>query len=448
MSDTGMTRRSFLRGSTSLGIAGLFSSPSLVAHPAPSDGFGVLAVGVRGRGGRVGLQAGRFGRVIACCDVDSSSVDVFLEELAKQQPEKPRIYKDYREALQHDGVDLVVIGTPDHWHTPILIDTVEAGKDVYCEKPMTLTIEEGVRICRAVKKSERVVQVGTQQRSEYEQRFLKAVAMARSGLLGERLTARCYIGKGARGGPFPTEEPPKGLDWDFWLGPAPQIGYSEKRCHSSFRWWFEYSGGKMTDWGAHHIDIAQWALGVEKTGPDEIVAEGNLPLGRELTYELLTGKIEGVGALNRYNTATTFKVEFRYANGNRLEVREGPGNGIRIRGDSGELFVSRKMLVGPMVSDIEASESGSRWLEEEIIRLYRDSTPTRHMEDFIRCVKKRQEPISDVYTHHRSMTACHLANIALITGRTLRWDPVAQNFVNDPEASALLSRPGRSVYTT
>lgn len=203
----------------------------------------------------------------------------------------------------------------------------------------------------------------------------------------------------------------------------------------------------MTDWGAHHVDISQWALGVENTGPDKIEAEGNLPLGRELTYELLTGKIGSVGPLNRFNTATAYRVQADYANGNRLEVLDEAGYSIRIKGELGEIFVSRDMLVGRIISEIEASESGSKWLEMEVIRLYRDLPPSSHMGDFIHCVKERIDPISDVYTHHRSMTTCHLANIALITGRRLRWDPSSEDFVNDSEASALLGRHGRAGYS-
>lgn len=443
-----VTRRAFLKTSTFVGFAGINAAPLLgLNQPKASDGFGVLAIGVRGRGGGVARAAGRFGSVVACCDVDTACVDLFLEKLMQQQAQRPRVYKDYREALEHPNVDIVTIGTPDHWHTPILIAALNAGKDVYCEKPLTLTIDEGRQIAEAVRRTGRIVQVGTQQRTEFDQMFLKAVVLARSGRLGEELTATCYIGEAESGGPFPTSSPPPTLDWDFWLGPAPAVPYTKERCHNTFRWWFEYSGGKLTDWGAHHIDIAQWALRAEHTGPVEIAANGDLPLGRELTYELLTGQIEPLDPLNRYNTAITFKVVAKFPNRNKIIVLHGPGNGIHIKGNLGELFVSRSMLTGTTAGEVESSQSGSRWLSREVIELYKDREPTHHMDDFIYCVKERQQPISDVFTHHRAVSTCHLSNIALITGRELRWDPESEDFINDPEASALISRDSRRSYS-
>ncbi|HUV13537.1 MAG TPA: Gfo/Idh/MocA family oxidoreductase [Acidobacteriota bacterium] len=443
-----VTRRAFLKTSTFVGFAGINASPLWGQNQASaSDGLGVLAIGVRGRGGGVARAAGRFGPIVACCDVDTACVDLFFEKLMQQQAERPKVYKDYREALEHPGVDIVTIGTPDHWHTPILIAALNAGKDVYCEKPLTLTIGEGNQIAAAVKRTGRIVQVGTQQRTEFDQMFLKAVVLARSGRLGEKLTATCYIGEAESGGPFRTLSPPATLDWDLWLGPAPAVPYTEERCHNTFRWWFEYSGGKLTDWGAHHIDIAQWALRAENTGPVEIAAKGDLPIGRELTYELLTGQIEPEGPLNRYNTATRFKVAAKFANSNKIIVRHGPGNGVHIKGNLGELFVSRSMLTGTTVGEVESSQSGSRWLKNEVIELYRDREPTQHMDDFIHCVKERQQPISDVFTHHRVVSTCHLSNIALILGRNLRWDPESEDFINDPEASALISRDSRTNFS-
>ncbi len=185
MTDTKSTRRDFLKTSAAVGAAGFMSpyvwTTSHARAQSANDGFGVLAIGVRGRGGGVGRSAGKYGRVIACCDVDTASSDGFLQKLGKQQESKPAVYKDYRKALEHKGVDIVTIGTPDHWHTAILIAAMKAGKDVYCEKPMTLTVDEGKRICKVAKETGRVVQVGTQQRSEHKRMFLKAVAVARSG---------------------------------------------------------------------------------------------------------------------------------------------------------------------------------------------------------------------------------------------------------------------------
>jgi predicted dehydrogenase len=453
MSRPKTSRRDFLKSSLALGAAGAaaacFSASAPAAGPSANDGVGVLAVGVRNKGGGDGAAAGKYGRVVACCDVDASSSDLFLKRIEKQQPFPPAIYKDYRKALERKDVDVVTIGTPDHWHTAILIAALRAGKDVYCEKPMTLTIDEGKKILRAAEETGRVVQVGTQQRSEYNQAFLKAVAIAQSGRLGKRLTATCMIGQGRAGGPFSTTDPPATLDWDFWLGQAPKVPYTKERCHGSFRSWFEYSGGKMTDWGAHHVDIAQWAIGADHTGPVEIAGEGLLPLGREATLAMLTRHLP---LPNSYSTAVTFKIRLAFANGNTIVVTDGPDNGILIEGDKGRIFVSRGnrsagKLTGKPVEEIEASAADRQWLADEVIKLYQGKQPTTHMANFIQCVKERGRPISDVWTHHRSVSSCHLCNIALLTGRKLTWDPEKEDFPGDAEASSLLAREQRRPYT-
>ncbi len=173
----------------------------------------------------------------------------------------------------------MIIGTPDHWHTKICIDAMHAGKDVYCEKPLTLTIDEGKKLGQVAKETKRVVQVGTQQRSDHNRVFLLAVAMVRDGRIGKIRKVTASIGGGPSGGPFPATDPPAELNWDMWLGQAPKVAYRQHRCHDDFRWWYEYSGGKLTDWGAHHVDIGQWAIGMENSGPDSIeVVKGVLPV--------------------------------------------------------------------------------------------------------------------------------------------------------------------------
>ena len=162
----------------------------------------------------------------------------------------------------------MIIGTPDHWHTKICIDAMQAGKDIYCEKPLTLTIDEGKKLGQVAKETGRVVQVGTQQRSDHNRVFLLAVAMVRDGRIGKIRKVTAAIGGGPTGGPFPADNPPAELNWDMWLGQAPKVDYREHRCHAEFRWWYEYSGGKLTDWGAHHVDIGQWAIGMENSGPE------------------------------------------------------------------------------------------------------------------------------------------------------------------------------------
>jgi predicted dehydrogenase len=225
------------------------------------------------------------------------------------------------------------------------------------------------------------------------------------------------------------------------------VPYCPQRCHGSFRWWLEYSGGKMTDWGAHHVDIAQWAIGAEDSGPVELEGEGDFPLGREQTLAMITGKIPQTDLPNGYNTATKFNIRMKYVGGNTIVVRHGPDNGVLIEGEKGRIFVNRGKLTGAPVEAIAASEEETARLDEEVVKLYHGRQPTSHMQNFIDCVKDRSTPISDVFTHHRSVSACHLANMAILLGRRLTWDPQAEDFVGDAEASSMVSRRQRAPYT-
>ena len=439
-----MNRRNFLK--TTGALAPAIWTGRYARAQSPNDRLNVLSIGVGNRGSVDALAAAKLGRLIAVCDVDSAKSGVFLQKLAKVQDAKPDLYKDYRKALEHKGIDVVTIGTPDHWHTAILIAAVRAGKDVYCEKPLTLTIDEGKKICKVVKETGRVVQVGTQQRTEMKQMFLQASVLARSGRLGKKLTAVCTIGPGRAGGPFPVVDPPETLDWDMWLGQAPKMPFSTERCHSTFRQWFDYSGGKLTDWGAHHVDIAHWALGVENTGPVEIEGAGEFPLGRELMLSMLQGKKDRESIPNCYQTAVTFEIALTFANGNKIILKDKPGNGIRLEGEKDQIFVSRSEITGPLIESIKASQQETAWLSEEVVKLYKGKRPTTHMENFFSAVRDRSTPISDVFTHHRSVSSCHLCNIAMLLGRKLKWDPEAQDFIGDSEATALLSRKQRKPY--
>lgn len=238
----------------------------------------IAAIGVggsRGRysqGGYIARRAAEFGEMIAVCDVD----DLHVAEFNEGSGGKLSTFRDYRVLFDKVRPDVVTIGTPDHWHVPIAIAAMEAGCDVYCEKPLTLSIDEGKEVCRVVRKTGRVFQVGTQQRSEDELRFLKAIAVVQSGRLGKNVNAFLAIGGSPVEGPFASSPAPPDLNWDLWVGPAPKAEYSDQR-RKFFRWYFEYSGGKMTDWGAHHIDIAQWALGKENEGPVSVKGSGSFP---------------------------------------------------------------------------------------------------------------------------------------------------------------------------
>jgi len=447
MSAARSNRRDFLRGSVGLAAAGMavpcFCSRVGLGAESKGEKLTVAAIGVGGRGSDIGNQAAQLGSMVACCDVDSGNANRFAEGIAKQNRPKPVTYGDYRKVLERKDVQAVTIGTPDHWHAKIAIEAMKAGKDVYCEKPLTLTIDEGRRICKAVEQSRRVFQVGTQQRSS-ARFFLPAVALARSGRLGKPLKVTCSIGKGPASEVFPASDPPQGLDWDLWLGQAPKVPYTRQRCHGTFRWWLEYSGGKLTDWGAHHVDIAQWAIGCERTGPVEIQGKGEFPgLPRDFDpVAFFAGKLK---LPDRYNTATEFHIDLKFANGSQIHVQHGPDNGIWIEGERGKIFVNRSKITGKPIEEL--SDADKEWLRGEMKRLYKGREPAGHMQNFFDCVKGRAEPVSDVFTHHRALSSCHLCNIAMLLKRKLAWDPVQEDFVGDDQASALVARPQRKPYT-
>lgn len=431
-----LTRRHFLI-TTAATMPAFWIATNVRGAEAANDKLNVAAIGVGGRGSGIGHNAGQLGNLVACCDVDRSHAERFAGKYGGQC----EIYTDYRKLLERKDVDVVTIGTPDHWHTAIALAALKTGRDVYCEKPVTLTVDEGKLLCRVVKETKRVFQAGTQQRSD--KRFLTAVALARSGRLGQTLTATCSIGGGPKGGPFPTGTPPAGLDWDFWLGQAPKVAYTRERCHGSFRWWLEYSGGKLTDWGAHHVDIAQWGLGYEHSGPVEIEGQGDFPNLPE-DFDPVAFFAGKQTVPNGYNTATQFEITLTFDNGSRIVVRHGPGNGIEFAGEKGTLFVSRSQLTGKPVE--EMPEADVAWLNEEIDKLYKGMPRHGHMGNFFECVKTRREPVSDIFSHHRELSSCHLCNLAMLLKRKLRWDPRQEMFVGDDQANALVRRPQRKGY--
>jgi predicted dehydrogenase len=324
---------------------------------------------------------------------------------------------------------------------------------VYCEKPLTLTIDEGIQICTAVKETGRVFQVGTQQRTDHDRLFLKAIAIVKSGRLGKKVNAFVAIGGGAVGGPFATTSPPEGLDWDMWVGPAQGADYSFER-RKEFRWYYDYSGGKMTDWGAHHIDIAQWALGVDRTGPVKISGTGKFtPIVPE--HFDWVAYFDGKASLpNGFHTPSQFNIKLEYANGATLEVcdyykRDGQRiefpNGVLFEGEEGRIFVNRERLTGKPVEDMK--DADKKKLKEQVVEVYGGKAPSSHMGNFFDSVKSRGTPISDVESHHRTMTTCHLCNIALMLGRDLKWNPDAEQFDGDEQATMLLSRPRREKFS-
>jgi len=432
-------RRDFLKAAGLAAAAPYFWTATRArAQTSANDKLGVGCIGVGGRGSGIGGDCcRRAGVKVAVADVDLSHAERFAGG-----DSSVKVYQDYRKLLEHKDIDIVTIGTPDHWHVKIAIEALLAGKHVYCEKPLTLTIDEGKKLRAVVQRSGKVFQVGTQQRSDG--RFLLAVAMARSGRLGKPLKATCSIGGGPSGGPFPTSDPPPQLDWNMWLGQCPVVPYTRERCHGSFRWWLEYSGGKLTDWGAHHVDIATWGLGHENTGPVEIEGEGTFPNIPD-DFDPVAFFAGKQRIPNGFNSAMQFHIDLRFADGSVIHVQHGPDNGIWFEGDKGRIFVNRGRISGKPVEELTADERAA--YEKEIDKLYKGKPRRGHMQNFLDCVRDGGEPVSDVASHHRELTSCHLCNIAMLLKRKLRWDPVQEQFLGDEQANALVSRPQRAPYT-
>jgi predicted dehydrogenase len=382
-------------------------------------------IGTGDRWGAVGPQAMRFSDCVAVCDVDAQHAARAKDRVNREQSRSPDVLEDYRRVLDRKDIDIVTIVTPDHWHTKIAIEALKAGKDVFCEKPLTLTIDEGKMICKAVKETGRVFQVGTQQRSEFAGRFLTAVALCHQGRLGKIQKVECRIGGGDRGGPFKETDPPPHLNWAMWLGQAPLVPYIKERCHYQFRWWYEYSGGKLTDWGAHHIDIAQWAINALDTGPISIEGAATHP-----------------NIKNGYNTAIEFLISCKFKSGVEMVIRHDLENGILIEGDKGRIFVSRGALKGKPAEELKDNPLP----QDAVAKLLKGKKPGDHMRNFFECVKTREQPVSDVFTHHRALTTCHLANICIRLGRPLKWNPDTEQIEGDDEANAWQKREQRKGY--
>ncbi len=341
-------------------------------------------------------------------------------------------YADFRKLLERKDIDAVICGTVDHWHTLVAMGAMKAGKDIYCEKPLTLTVDEGKHLVEVERETGRIVQTGTQQRSTRE--FRLAVDLVRNGRIGKIERAEVWLPAGLRQGPFATGTVPEGFDYNFWLGQTPEVPYVKERTHFSFRYWWEYSGGTMTDWGAHHNDIVLWALDMDGSGPVSIE-------GKQLV-EMIPGG---------YTAASEYEVTYTYANGvvhtsksttasewwGGVKDPDGQQHGIKFIGSDGWIWVTRGTLEAsdPAIIKEELPASAPRVYES------RD-----HMGNFFECIKSRKPTICPASVGHRSASLCHLGVTSIRLGRKLDWDPVKEQYVDDAEANQFLARAMRKPY--
>ncbi|MBM4019486.1 MAG: Gfo/Idh/MocA family oxidoreductase [Planctomycetes bacterium] len=418
-----MLRRNFLRGALAAAASPLVvrSSALGAGRPAPSNRVAVACVGVNNMGGQHlrTLLGTPDAQVVAVCDVDAQVRGAALQAAARAYGSDAFCagYNDFREILARPAVDALVIAVPDHWHAIISLQALRAGKDVYCEKPMTLTIAQGWTMIETVRRLGRVFQTGTQRRSWSQVRHV--CELVRNGRIGRVLRASAGVGLNNREcGPTWEPEPvPPGFDYDLWLGPAPAEPYHHLRCHYAFRFILDYSGGQITNNGAHWTDVVQWAFGKDGTGPLEIEGRAEWP-----TSGLFT-------------TATDFECTYTYADGAQLTLSP-RGGAPRFEGAEGWVSADNKADPPSILSSA---------IRPDEVRLY-DTRGETHMQNFLRCIRTREEPAAPVEVGHRSASVCHLGNIAMMLGRKVKWDPAAERFVNDPEADRLLFRAMRSPW--
>ena len=400
------------------------------AAPSPNDMPGVALIGCGGQGRGVANGAAKFGRIVVVSDVDQKRMDHAAEQFKGATK-----VKDFRDVVTRKDVDIIINGTPDHWHTLINMAAMKNGKDVYSEKPLTLTIDEAKRLVKVARQTKRVLQTGSQQRSD--PRFRLACELVRNGRIGQLQEVITVLPAGPRRGPFQPSAVPAELDWETWLGSTPRVEYIKERCHGSFRYWYEYSGGTMTDWGAHHNDIALWGMGLDGSGPISIQGRETLP------------PIQG-----GFTAASHYDVTYSYANGvtqRCISNSDSPSGGAPESRPAGELphgvkFIGKNGWIFVTRGKIEASNPDllTQPLPASAVRLY---TSDNHMKNFFDCVRSREKPICDVEIGHRSVSVCHLGVIAIRLGRKLQWNPEREEFVGDKEAQEMVAREMRKPFT-
>jgi len=424
-----ISRRTFVKGLAASAVPWVIPGSALGLNGAiaPSNRLtlGMIGLGSMGLRHVKGFLEEDGCRIIAVCDVDAERRKVAVDEINKRYENQDCAdYNDFYEMIARDDLDTLCIAVPDHWHSITAIEGMHAGKDIYGEKPLALTVREGQAMVREVQRTGCVWQTGSWQRSTSHFRF--ACELVRNGRIGKLQKVEVGIGEGKPIDPQPVMPIPDGFDYDRWLGPAPEAPYTKHRCHWDFRWILDYSGGQVTDWGAHHIDIAQWGMGTDDTGPVEVEGQGDFPK-------------DGL-----WDAAITYHFTCRYANGVILEVASNKilKQGVRFIGDEGWVHVTRSEV-----------QTGPKDLRREVfgpneIHLPRPAGDERqgHRVDFLHCVRTRGRTITPVEIGHRSVTIAHLGNIAMRTGRKIKWDPEREQIVGDSGAARMLERPMRAPW--
>ena len=444
------TRRRFLSRTAGI-VGGAAAFPYIVPSSAlGGEGsvaasnritMGCIGTGNQGINDLRGFLGDKRVQVVAVCDINRESSGYWNNRIGGREPARRIVeqryakdkesgkykgcdtYVEFREVIAREDIDALLIALPDHWHSIPVIEAARAGKDIYGEKPLSLTIAEGRAMSDAVRRYNRVFQTGSQQRSD--RNFRRACELVRNGRIGKLHTVRCGLPGGnpdysKMGRRNKLEAVPEGFDYERWLGPAPWAPYCPARCHVNFRWILDYSGGQLTDWGGHHPDCAQWGMGTERTGPVQIInAKGKFPR-------------DGL-----YNTATEYYFECIYKNGVKLVVSNRERGGVTWEGTEGKVRANRGR------HDAEPKSLLQTVIGPDEIHLYESKN---HFRNFIDCVISRKEPVAPIETAHRSITISHLGNIAMRLGRDLRWDPDGERFVNDAEADRMLVRSMRSPW--
>jgi predicted dehydrogenase len=438
----GLTRRGFLKSSVAAAAvaalpdplkAGLIS-PGFAGAPSNRIVVGCIGVGRMGLGDMKEILGFKQAQVIAVCDVDSKRLahakqlveTHYSAQSASGSYKGCAGHKDFRDLVARDDIDAVAIATPDHWHTLPAIAAAKAGKDIFLQKPLTLTIQEGRMLSDTVRRYGRIFQVGSQQRSD--SRFRLACELVRNGRIGKLHTVKVGFGTDPPTTLQPPMPVPEWLDYDMWLGPAPWATYTEERVHPEKGYdrpgWLcisDYGSGMITGWGSHHNDIAQWGMGAEYTGPVEIEGQAEYPK-------------DGL-----WDVHGAFRIEYTYANGIKLLCADTRKNkpGVLFEGADGWVYVDRGLI------DAQPKSLLTSTIKPDEIHLYESNN---HKANFLECIKSRAETIAPVEVGHRSCTVCLLGEIAMRLGRKLKWDPEHERFINDDQANRMISRPMRSPW--